>query len=619
VSTAVLPTVSLILVLGILAQLVSRRLRVPSVLFLILIGVVLGSEGAGLVTADLFGESGLVTLVGLSVGIIVFDGAFELRRERIEESSTSSLGLVTVGATITFLATSVAVHYVLGQPWPLSFLVGSLLVATGPTVITPILEVVELREPVSAALETEGIFNDVTAAIAAVVIFETFVIGSGGLVSHLFRFSRRLAVGVAVGAAVAFALVYLLRHLGSVGGEPPQAARFLAFAGAVAAYGGAEAVVSEAGIAAAATAGLFAGNLKAPHREEISGFSRDLTLIVLSFVFIALAALLDIAAVASLGVPGIVFVAVVTLVIRPLVVFVSVRGERITFDEKLFMSAVGPRGIIPASVATLFAVELAAEGQPQEAQALVGAVFLVIFSTVILQAGFARQIAELFDVVPMKTIIVGAGRVGRALAERLETRGEFVVLVEHDEEKIEEARNEGFTVHPGDGADREVLRAGGAQDAKTLVAATADDNKNLLAAQHARSEFGIGRVIARVNDPSNTGAFESLDVRAIDMSLATAWTIDNEIERPALARWLTDAADGHDAQQIVLTSEKLIGKTVEEAGDSIPEGCIIAEIGTGDESHVPEPGEVLERGDHLTFLGREDAVEKAIRLFHPRD
>ncbi len=617
--SAVLPTIALVLVLGILAQLVSRRLRVPSVLFLIIIGVAVGSEGAGLVTAELFGEEGLVTIVGLSVGIIVFDGAFELRKERIEESEQASLGLVTVGALVTFLGTSVAVHYILGQAWPLSFLVGALLVATGPTVITPILEVVDVREPVAAALETEGIFNDVTAAIGAVVIFETFVIGEGGFVSHLFRFSRRLAVGVAVGVAVAVALVYLLRHLGSVGGEPTQAARFLAFAGAIAAYGGAEAIISEAGIAAAATAGLLAGNLKAPHREEIAGFSRDLTLIVLSFVFIALAALLDIEDISSLGIEGVVFVAAIVFVLRPLVVFMSVRGERLTFDEKLFMSFVAPRGIIPASVATLFAVELVAEGQAGEAQALVGAVFLVIFVTVILEGGLARQIGELFDVVPMKTIIVGGGRVGRALAERLEDRGEFVVVVEGDEETVEAARDEDFTVHPGDGTDREVLREAGAENAKILVAATDSDNENLLACQHANSEFDIETVIARVNDPENVDAFDALDVRAIDASLATAWTIDNEIERPDLARWMNDAADDHDVQEIVLTSKKLVGKTVKEADSYIPDGCIIAELGKGDESHVPNPDEVLERGEHLTFLGRDDAVEEAMRNFHPRD
>ena len=614
----VLPVISLILVLGVAAQLLARRLRVPSVLFLILVGVVLGPVGVGVVTRETFG-AGLTTVVGLSVAIIVFDGAFNLRKERIEEASRASLLLVTVGALLTFVGTTLAVRLTLDADWSLAALVGALLVATGPTVITPILEVVKVREPVAAALETEGIVNDVSAAIAAVVVFEVFVVGEGGLAESLVGFGGRLFVGVSVGVLVAVLLVYTLRHLDAVGGEPQQAARFLALAGAVAAYGGAEAVATEAGVAAAAAAGLVVGNIEVPHREEIEVFGRDLTLVVLSFVFISLAALLDFVAVASLSLAGVAFVAAIVFVVRPLVIFLSVRSERFTRRERLFMSAVGPRGIIPASIATLFAVELAVGGQAEAAQTLVGAVFLVIFVTVILQAGFARQIAEGFGVVPMKTIIVGGGRVARALAERLERRGEYVVIVEEEQEVVQETRDAGYTVHPGDGTDREVLRDAGAENAKILVAATENDNDNLLACQHARSEFDIERVIARVNEPDNVEAFNALDVRAIDASLATAWTIDNEIERPALARWMNDAADDHDVQEIVLTSKKLVGKTVREADRSIPDGCIIAELGKGEDAHVPDADEVLEYGEHVTFLGREDAVKEAVRNFHPRD
>jgi len=618
VATLVLPTVALILILGIGAQLLARRVRVPSVLFLILVGVVVGPHGIGVVTRETFG-SGLSTVVGLSVAVIVFDGAFSLRRERVREASRASFLLVTVGAFLTFVGTTLAVHFTLDESWALSALVGALLIATGPTVITPILEVIEVREPVSAALETEGIVNDVTAAVASVVVFEVLVIGGGTAFDTAVVFIGHLSVGVASGIVVAFALVYILRHLGSVGDNPPQAARFLALGGAVAAYGGAEVVAPEAGVAGAAVAGIIVGNADIPHRGEIEGFGRDLTLVVLSFVFISLAALLDFEAVFSLGVAGVAFVAVVVLVVRPIVIMLSIRSERFTRGEKLFMSAVGPRGIIPASVATLFAVDLAVGGQAEEAQTLIGAVFLVIFVTVVLQAGFARQIAEGFDVVPMKTIIVGGGRVARALAERLEDRGEFVVIVEGEQEVVQEARDAGFTVHLGDGTDREVLREAGAEKAKILVAGTENDNDNLLACQHARSEFDIETVIARVNDPDNVDAFEALGVRAIDASLATAWTIDNEIERPALTRWMTDSADEHDVQEIVLTSKKLVGKTVREADRSIPEGCIIAEIGSGDDAHVPDADEVLERGDRITFLGRDDAVRKAIRHFHPKD
>ena len=607
-----------ILVLGIGAQLVARRLKVPSVLFLILIGLVLGESGVGLVTLETFGD-GLGVIVGLSVSIIVFDGAFDLRAERLREAPNSLLRLVTIGALMTFLGTALAVRFLAGSDWPTALLIGALLVATGPTVITPILEVVRVREHVASLLEGEGIINDVTAAITAVVIFEVLVIGEGGLTESLIEFGIRFGIGVTIGILIAV-IVYQVLKADITPESAPQASRFLTIAAAVGAYGAAEVFATEAGIAAAATAGIVLGNLEVPHREEMEEFGRDATLIVLSFVFIALAALIDIGAIVALGLAGVGIVLAVALVIRPLVVGVATAGiERFTRGEKLFLSAVGPRGIIPASVATLFAIELAESGAPETGQTLLGAVFVVIFATVVLEAGLSRQIGDFFGVTPMRTLIVGGGRGGRALATRLENRGEFVVIVERDDEELERARDEGFTVRSGDGTEASVLQDAGIDEAKMVIAATGDDDRNLLVCQLARSKFGVERVFSRVNDPDNVDAFNTLDVTAIDVSTATAFTIDNEIERPAIAHWMNELGDDHDVQEIEVTAENLVGKTIAELNAEIPDGVIVAVIGRGDDSHVPSADDALEYGDHITFVGDVAGVKQAVRRFHPHE
>ena len=621
-ASSILSVIAAILVLGIGSQLVARRLKVPSVLFLIFIGLGLGESGLGLVTLDTFGE-GLSIVVGLSVSIIVFDGAFDLRLERLREAPDSLLRIVTIGALVTFLGTALAVRLLVDDvAWPTALLIGALLVATGPTVITPILEVVRVREHVASLLEGEGIINDVTAAIGAVVIFEVLVVGDGGLAESLVGFGIRFAIGVVAGLLVA-AAVYRIIKADITPESAPQASRFLVLVAAVGSYGVAEAFAAEAGIAAAATAGIVLGNLDLPHREEMEVFGRDMTLVVLSFVFISLAALIEIDAIAALGLAGVGVVLAVALVIRPLVVAVSTAGiERFTREERLFLSAVGPRGIIPASVATLFAIELAATGDPTAAetgQTLLGAVFIVIFATVVLEAGLSRQIGDFFGVSPMRTIIVGGGRVGRALATRLENRGEFVVVVERDKEQVERAREEGFTVRLGDGTEADVLRDAGIEDAKTVVAATADDDRNLLVCQLARSKFGVESVYSRVNDPGNVDAFDTLDVTAIDVSTATAFTIDNEIERPAIAHWMNELGDDHDVQEIEVTAENLVGKSIGDLNAEIPDGVIVAVIGRGDEAHVPVASDVLEYGDHITFVGDVDAVKQCIRRFHPHE
>ncbi|MUW15861.1 potassium transporter [Halorubrum sp. CBA1125] len=613
-----MPVIAAILVSGLVVQLLAHRLRVPSVVFYLAIGVVLGPEVLGLVTLETFG-SGLEIVVGISVAIVVFEGAFALRIERIRRASTVSLRLVTVSALVMFLGTALAVRVFGGGDWEIALLVGALLVATGPTVITPILNVVRVRDHVATALETEGIVNDVTAAIVAVVVFETLLLDDLGVPATVLSFLQRFGVGVAAGV-LATVVIYLLLDSSFVPERDVQASQFLVLAAAVGSFAAAEAVAPEAGIAAAATSGILLGNLDIDNRAEIERFAENTTLVVLSFVFISLAALIDVEAILGLGAGAIAIVLVVMLVLRPLGAIIATAGvERFTWPERLFIAGVGPRGIIPASVATLFAIELELAGNVAAGELLVGTVFAVIFATVAVEAGLARQIGEFLGVSPMRTIIIGGGRVGRALATRLENRGEFVVVVERDADAVEQARSTGFTVYEGDGTDTEVLREANVEDAKRLIATTADDDVNLLACQLAITKFDVGSVYSRVNDPDNVDAFESIGAAAIDASTATAVAIDDEIERPALTHWMNELGDSHDVQEVEVTSEKLAGKSIEELNSEIPDGTFVAVVSRDGENHVPSADSVLEYGDHVTFIGDADAVRRAMNRFHPHD
>ena len=637
-SQLLIPLVAGIIGLGVLAQVLAARLRVPSIIFYLLVGVLIGKPGLGIITGSTFG-SALSAIVGLAVAIIVFEGAYHLRFERIREAPTATFRLVTLGAAIALLGTAVAAKFAFGIDWNLAFLIGALLVATGPTVITPILKVVPVRDRVATALETEGIVNDVTAAIVAVVVFETVnpATSSQGL---LQAFSFRLGTGLLVGLVLAAVLYYLLRVVDLSPGDAPRNARLLVLAGALVAYAAANFIATEAGVAAAATAGVALGNSDHPYEADVESFKGDITLLVLSFVFIALAAQLDLAALMRVGVPGLLVVAAVALVIRPLLVFVSTVGDRFTRGEKLFISFVGPRGIIPASVATLFAVELndeaatlrqeAADASGQQAQQLLaeaaalnsqaeillGTVFLVIFATALFEGGLARSLAEYLDVIPMRVIIVGGGQVSRALAERLEDRGENVVIIEQEESIVERARNDGYAVEWGDGTDTEVLRSAGADNAKTVVAATGDDDVNLLVSQLASSKFDVERVIARANNPDNVEAFEDLGVRTISSAMATAWAIDNQIERPAIAHWMTDIGRTGDVQEIELTNPDLVGKPIREVGPMLPDACLIALVSgeAHENSSVPTPDYVLQEGDMVTLLGNRQSVRDGMKL-----
>jgi NhaP-type Na+/H+ or K+/H+ antiporter len=613
---SLIPIVAAIIGIGVVSQILSDRFQIPSVVFLIAAGIALGPEVLGIVDPDVFGGA-LSDIVGLSVAIIVFEGAFHLRAEKLREAPAATLRLVTVGAAIALVGTAVAVHFLLGAPWLVAFLIGALLVATGPTVITPILEVVPARDRVEAALETEGIVNDVTAAILAVVIFEAILAQEAGARVVVSLFAERLGIGILVGVVVAAVVYYLLRYVDLSPGNAPQNARLLALAGALVAYGAADAIATEAGIAAVATAGVILGNLDVPYEEDIEEFKGDITLLVLSFVFIALAALLQFSTLIQLGIAGLAVVVAVALVIRPLLVFVTCLGDRFTRGEKFFMSFVGPRGIIPASVATLFAIEFRAQGLTGTADLLVGTVFLVILMTVVFEGGFARQIAEYLNVIPMRVLVIGGGKVGRALAERLEDRGENVVLIERDIETVETARNEGFTVHHGDGTDTDVLRSAGAEQSKVVVAATGDDDVNLLVSQLSNSKFAPATLLARVNNPMNVEAFEELGVRTISTTLATAQALDNYIERPAMMDWMGEIGQSGDVQEIELTADELIGMTIDEISDEMPAGVLIALVARDGDARVPPDDFTVEYGDRITVIGERENVREAMAFVHP--
>ncbi|WP_336024277.1 cation:proton antiporter [Halobellus salinisoli] len=613
---SLLPIVAAIIGIGVIAQILADRFQVPSVVFLIAAGVLLGPEVLGVVGPDSFGNA-LGAIVGLSVAIIVFEGAFHLRAEKLREAPEATLKLVTVGAAVALVGTAVAVHFLLTAPWDISFLIGSLLVATGPTVVTPILDVVPTRDRVAAALETEGIVNDVTAAILAVVIFTAINVGIDDPLPLLTLFAERLGVGVVVGGVVAGLLVYALRYVDLSPGNAPRNARLLVLAGALVAYGAADTIATEAGVAAVATAGVLLGNTDIPYEEEISAFKGDVTLVVLSFVFIALAALLRFDVLVTIGLRGLLVAGIVALVLRPVLVFASASGDRFTTGEKWFMSLVGPRGIIPASVATLFAIGLRDAGRTASADLLVGTVFLVILVTVVVEGGFARQIAEYLDIIPMRVLIIGGGKVGRTLAERLEDRGENVVLIEENQAVVETARNAGFTVHHGDGTDTEVLRSAGAGTARIVVGATGDDDVNLLVAQLSSSKFDPETVLARVNNPDNAEAFEELGVRTISATRATAEAMDNYIERPSMMDWMGEIGHSGDIQEVEVTAETVLGRPLREIGPELPEDCLIALVQRDGETRVPHAEFTIERGDRVTIIGGREEVREAIELVNP--
>lgn len=654
-STGILPLLSIILITGVAAKALGDRYGLPSIIFLLIAGIIFGPSGIGIITQETFGSS-LSALVGFAVAIIVFEGAFNLKTKNIRQATSTTFRLVTIGALIALVGTSVAVKFLLNAPWDISFLIGSLLVATGPTVITPILSVVSVPKQVETAMETEGIVNDVTAAILAVVVFEAVVLSDFTPQEFFAEFIQRMGVGVLVGV-VGSAIIYYSIKMIVKSENASQNSRLVVLVGAIGIFTVANTVASEAGVASVAVAGIILGNVDLPYEEDIEEFKGDITPVVLSLTFITLAALVKIPTILALGLGGLGVVLLIIFVIRPLLVFISAFGSSFTRAQKLFISFVGPRGIIPASVATLFAVKLGNEASSlrekaatsatenasgsfeagsvctksdigQEAMRLCGeastftagadllvsTVFLVIFTTVLLQAGPAKYIAEALNVMPMRVIIVGGGTAGKELADNLASRDEDITIVEINEGRVEELRKQGYSVVHGDGTDSEVLREAGAEKAKILAAMTKNDDANLLAAKLGDVEFEVETVMSRVNNPERVDTFEKLGVRTVAAPSATATAVDNLIERPVITDWMDDLKDRGDVQDVTVSSDEIAGMTIEELGDQLPENVIVSLILKDGESKVPTANTELNAGDQLTLMGERESVDRVVDM-----
>lgn len=608
--SSVLLIFSIVLVVGAIAKVIGDRYRVPSIIFLLTFGIILGPSGFEIVSSSTF-EGSIGSIVGFAVAIIVFEGAFHLDIDRIRRSSSSTSRIVTVGALIAFVGTAIPIYFIMGVSIEISLLIASLLVATGPTVITPIMEVVEVRPPVETTMETEGITNDVTAAILAVVIFEAIVIPDDtGVQRFLIEFGERIGVGIAFGVVGAFALYKMAQFIDGQNNSI-QDVEILVLASTVLIFSASNTIATESGVAAVAITGLILGNIEFPFREDVQEFADEVTPVVLSVVFIILAALVEIDTIIdTLWYEGLIVVLLIIFVIRPLLVFVSTFRGLFTTREKLFMSFVGPRGIIPASVASLFAIDLRDAGMVAEADILVSTVFLVIFATVFVEGGPARYIAQKLQINPMKIVIIGGGDSARELTDKLSSeRQEAVTMIEKDQERVSELRNEGYSVIHGDGRDTEVLEDAGIDESKIVASMTQDDDTNLLATQLARNRYDVETVISRVSNDENREAFESLGVRVVSDSRATATEADNMIDRPIVTAWMEDVESEGRVMDIQMRNDDYNGKTIQDLNQDLPNKTLIVLIKRDDNKIIPDGNTGIRHGDTLTFITRQETAE----------
>lgn len=476
---------------GVAAHWLGWRLRVPPIVFLLLGGLVVGPVTGAVDPDETFGDV-LLPAVSLAVAVILFEGALALGARGVRSAGTTVWMLITVGAAVTMVATTLLGRWVLGVGWDLAALIAAVLVVTGPTVIGPIVNAIGLKGRVGAILEAEGTLIDPIGAILAVLVFEVgFGHDAGGL-SVATGLVATIAVGAIVGgAAGALLLVGLHRYL-----VPDQLLNVTVLATVIGSFALANLVREEAGLVAVTAMGLLLASQRLIAIDEISDFNETLRILFISGLFILLGARIDSETLRSVEVRNLVFLGLLIVVVRPLAVAASTLRTPTTRRERAFIAATAPRGIVAAAVASIFSIRLAALGEPG-GQALVSVTFTVIAGTVLLSGFGSRPLARRLGLVedgPELIVVLGANEVARATATALERSGAPVRLVDLDREQLASARMSGLDAHQGSVLSDETWDRAGLERAACFLAMTANDELNIVAARHAVAVLGRGRV-----------------------------------------------------------------------------------------------------------------------------
>jgi len=480
-------------VLGIACQWLAWWARQPAILFLLLCGMIVGPVTGLLKPDDLFGEL-LFPMVSLSVAVILFEGSLTLKLDEIRGLGSVVRNLITVGVLITWLITAVATHILIGFPYELSFLFGAVVVVTGPTVIMPILRTVRPNAKIANILRWEGIVIDPLGALLAVLVFD-FIISSqaeNALEIISLVFGRIVLVGATSGALAAFLLGEILRrHL-----IPEYLRNVLTLTLVFAVYAGADHLAHESGLLAVTVMGMVLANLKDTDIDDILDFKESLSILLISGLFIILAARVEFYQFKEIAWHALGVLAVMMFLARPIAVWVSTFTSDLKPKEKLLISWIGPRGIVAAAVASLFAIRLEAEGYP-EASLLVPLTFFIIIGTVVSQSATAKYIAHWLGVrepPPTGLLIVGAGNVARAIGKTLQEAKINVILTDSNWDNIRQARMDGLNTYYGNPTSEHADRNLDLTGIGKMLAMTGNANQNALASLRFKSEFGIHKI-----------------------------------------------------------------------------------------------------------------------------
>lgn len=468
---------------SVLAQWIAWAFRVPAILFLLLTGLILGPFSGVLEPDALLGDL-LFPVVSLSVAVILFEGSLTLHFRELKGIGKVVRNLCSIGMITTCLVISLSAYWILELNWRVAAVLGAVLVVTGPTVIAPLLNSMRPNQDIDRILRWEGIVIDPIGALFAVLVFEAvMLVGQGEVLSHtIIALFKTLGVGLTIGVVAGWLTTLLIRREWL----PFELHKFGILALVLISFTVSNHLSHESGLLAVTVFGIWLANQDELEIDSVLEFKEDLSMILISSLFILLAARLKLSDLMMLHSDVFIFLAIVLFVARPACIAISTFKTDLPLKSRLVLAWIAPRGIVAAAVGSVFALSMVEAGIA-DAEKIVPLIFTVIIVTVVLQSLTATPLAKLLKVrqpAPNTILIIGANHVARAIACGLKDQNIPVHLSDPAWENCKMARMDGLPCYYGNPQSEHAERYLPLTTIRSVLALSPNRHHNALGVQY---------------------------------------------------------------------------------------------------------------------------------------
>jgi NhaP-type Na+/H+ or K+/H+ antiporter len=533
-----LTTIVVTVAAGIFALVIGEKTRLPSIIFFLAFGLLLGPEGANLVQPGVF-RADFPDYIELLVALILFEGGASLRFSQFREISGVVRNLLTLGLASTLISVTLLAHLLAGLSWTQSILLASIMVVTGPTVVQPILRRVRIKDNLHNVLKWEAILIDPLGVVIAVVLFEILLVKDVSLARGALLLVSRIAAGIILGLAAGWLMLLGLSKTWLVRLEGEELGGLYVLGLNLLFFGIAEWMFPESGLVCATVAGILIGNRRFAFKDQILHFKLQITLFALSILFILIASNLPLRETRAIIPQGLALLLGIILIARPLSILVSTGAERgLTIRDKVFLAGFAPRGIVSASLASLFDIAFREQAMT-ETSGFLPLTFFLIAGTIVFYAfssGAAARLLGVKEGARTGVLVVGANSLGLSMAKELRARGCSVTVVDTNPFLCERARQAGLAVHEGSGFDRDFIESLDLRGVAQAVAMTANHEVNVLCCQNLARQFGRHMVFRLWGKGDQWGVVSSM---AYDRSWGRPLVTGNGDREPGLVGELT--------------------------------------------------------------------------------